>query len=102
MAIRKIPLRAQRPLDADGSPIGAEDPAEDSQVQIALEAIRKVVMTDRAVYDKVGESTECLRTMRVDHLALHRLRKLSSPSCARTQSMKRPIYSGSKILTLSA
>ncbi len=54
MAVRKIPLKVRRRFDLDGSPTDNSDgQPEDPEVQIALEAMRKTVLTDRTLYDKV-------------------------------------------------
>ncbi|PSR94048.1 hypothetical protein PHLCEN_2v4476 [Hermanssonia centrifuga] len=53
MAVRKIPLKERRRFDLDGSLTDNSDgQPEDPEVQIALEAIRKTVLTDRTLYDK--------------------------------------------------
>lgn len=54
LAVRKIPLKPRQAFDEDGSPRDdVDDEAEESAVSDALERIRKIVIKDRTLYDKV-------------------------------------------------
>ena len=56
MAIRKIPLKEQHYLREDSSSIGlssSRDKAEDPSVISFHARIRKTLLTDRALHDKV-------------------------------------------------
>lgn len=57
MAVRKIPLKERPAFACDGSavlttPEGEE--SEDTEVDTMLSVIRKKLLSDRALYDKVG------------------------------------------------
>ncbi|KAH8106782.1 DEAD-domain-containing protein [Cristinia sonorae] len=53
MSIRKIPLRERDSFDKNGDALSAPDEREeDSQVEEALQIIRKHVLSDRALFDK--------------------------------------------------
>lgn len=58
MAIRKIPMKARPRFLADGSFADDEkedeERAEDPAVGATLATIRKLLLTDRAMHDKVG------------------------------------------------
>ena len=54
MAVRKIPLKERRPLDEHDFPILEKDCSEGAEVLHMLQTIRSLVLTDRALYDKVG------------------------------------------------
>ena len=57
MAIRKIPLKERSPFDQSGSSnAGSDDRPDDPQVTSVVESIRKQVLKDRALFDKVGRS----------------------------------------------
>ena len=53
MAVRKIPLKEQPTLNADGSPRSDTD-SEDPEVSRVVSEIRSIVLKDRALYDKVS------------------------------------------------
>jgi ATP-dependent RNA helicase DDX55/SPB4 len=55
MAVRKIPLKEQPYLYEDGSSnaLGLSDKAEDPTVVTFQSRIRKTLLTDRALHDKV-------------------------------------------------
>ena len=57
MAIRKIPLKERFPFDQSGSSnAGSDDQPDDPLVTSVVESIRKQVLKDRALFDKVGRS----------------------------------------------
>jgi ATP-dependent RNA helicase DDX55/SPB4 len=59
LAVRKIPLKRRTRFRVDGKPVedGVEEQEvqreEDPEVQLALERMRAVLLTDRALHDKV-------------------------------------------------
>lgn len=57
LSVRKIPLKKRPAFGEDGTPLDeVEDVADDSAVQEAVERIRKIVLKDRSLYDKVCDS----------------------------------------------
>lgn len=63
MSIRKIPMKKQ-PSFQQGEDT-SEDESEDPEVTVVLETIRRHILTDRALYDKVW-STSLLQTPSID------------------------------------
>ena len=53
MSVRKIPLKERSSFGGDEYASQQEDPSEDSEVVVALGAIREKVLSDRSLHDKV-------------------------------------------------
>lgn len=92
MSVRKIPMKERPRFARDGSAVSAEDmDAEDPDVSHVLETIRKKVLTDRALNDKVGHETSLFGVIGADFV--NRPRRHMSPLSVPTRSTKRHTYS---------
>lgn len=55
MSVRKIPMKERRPFNKDGSTKTEDDmEAEDPEVNTAMQTVREILLTDRALHDKVS------------------------------------------------
>ena len=52
LSIRKIPMKEHPYLMGDSSKAGGQEHTEDPQVQVFLDSIRSVLITDRAIHDQ--------------------------------------------------